>query len=386
MPVHQATVGAPNDPQIPRGAAILDDTKWAIVHLMRAGNTVSYTADTFRVSRNTVTKWWHRYIATNSVSRKPGSGRKRLIDLSTEDRVLNIITDSDSPSADQASKQLCAEGVLPHPVHRSTVIRAARRAANRSGEKLWVQRGKPPKAMTAATREKRLKFARANLDTNFSHILFTDRKKFHFRYPGSKVKPSRWVKGPAITSPAAVYQPNKPQCLNVYCGITKYGTTKAHVVAGSSKYTSQHKNKKGQLARNITASEYKEVLNTTLLLEGRRLFTVQGISSWTFQQDNDPTHKKAPDIVKQWNEQEGSSVQVLANWPPNSPDLNPIENLWGWVQREVDQMGCSTFEEFKQAVLDKLATVTQQHLVNLYDSMRDRLNAVIENEGGPTSY
>lgn len=353
---------------------------------MRKGNTVTCVADTIGVSRNTVSKWWRRYNATQCVSRKRGSGRKRLIDPATEDQVLDLITSSGSHSADQASKQLCAEGVLMHPVHRSTIIRAARRAAKRSGDKLWVQRGKPPKAMTAATRKKRLDFAQANLNTNFSHVLFTDRKKFHFRYPGSKVKPCRWVKGLARTSPAAVYQPNKPQCLNVYCGISKYGTTATHMVAGSSKYTSQHTNQKGQAAKNITASEYKEVMNSTLLPEGKRLFTVQGISTWTFQQDNDPSHKRAPELVKQWNEEHKSSVQVLAKWPPNSPDLNPIENLWGWVQREVDQMGCSTFEEFRQAVQDKLATVPQQHLVNLCDSMKDRLHAVIENEGGPTKY
>jgi transposase len=347
---------------------------------------VCKVADELGVSRNTVYKWWRRFKATGEVNRKPGSGRKRLIDQQTEDMVLDIIAGSDSHSADQASKHLHAEGVLPHLVHRSTIIRAARRAAQRSGEKLWVQRGKPPKAMTEGTKEKRLAFAANNQNTNWAHVLFTDRKKFHFRFPGSKVKPVRWIRGAAKTSQAAVYQPNKPQCVNIYAGICKYGVTAAHVVAGSSKHTSQHKTKKGQQARNITASEYKEVLTGTLLPEGRRLFSVQGISTWTLQQDNDPTHKQAPAVVKQWNEEHSSSVQVLAAWPPNSPDLNPIENVWAWVQQEVDKLGCSTFEEFKQAVLDKLAAVPQGHLVNLCDSMKDRLDSVIEMGGGPTKY
>ena len=44
--------------------------------------------------------------------------------------------------------------------------------------------------------------------------------------------------------------------------------------------------------------------------------------AWIFQQDNDPKHTSK--IVKSWLNQE--AINVL-QWPPQSPDLNPIENL-----------------------------------------------------------
>jgi hypothetical protein len=91
-------------------------------------------------------------------------------------------------------------------------------------------------------------------------------------------------------------------------------------------------------------------------------------------------------VVTQWCKTKGSSVSVLPNWPPNSPDLNLIENVWAWVQQEVDKKGCKSFEEFEAAVKSKLAAVPKKHLTNLWASMGKRLQAVIDAEGGPTKY
>jgi transposase len=50
-------------------------------------------------------------------------------------------------------------------------------------------------------------------------------------------------------------------------------------------------------------------------------------------QDNVPIHKAG--AVKQWFENNGIP---LLDWPPYSPDLNPIEHLWHliktWIQKK----------------------------------------------------
>ena len=53
-------------------------------------------------------------------------------------------------------------------------------------------------------------------------------------------------------------------------------------------------------------------------------------SGWTFQQDNDPKHKLR--VVKSWLDE--NEINVL-EWPPQSPDLFPIENLCGIIKRAV---------------------------------------------------
>jgi transposase len=32
----------------------------------------------------------------------------------------------------------------------------------------------------------------------------------------------------------------------------------------------------------------------------------------------------------------------MLNWPGNSPDMNPIENLWSMLKKRVGKMDCST--------------------------------------------
>ena len=77
---------------------------------------------------------------------------------------------------------------------------------------------------------------------------------------------------------------------------------------------------------------------------------------------------------------------MLAAWPPNSPDLNPIENLWGWVQERVNRMGCATFLEFRTALLLELKSVPAWYLSKLYDSLPQRIANVLELEGGKTKW
>jgi hypothetical protein len=95
------------------------------------------------------------------------------------------------------------------------------------------------------------------------------------------------------------------------------------------------------------------VLKNTLLPEGQKLMN---LTTWYLQQDNDPTHRQAPKIVKEWSQSHGLNVQVLPDWPPLSPDLNLIENFWSHVQARVDAKGCQTFSEFKNAVTSEITS------------------------------
>jgi hypothetical protein len=174
---------------------------------------------------------------------------------------------------------------------------------------------------------------------------------------------------------------------NVYGGISKFGTTKLHAVTGTTKMKTSFKNKKGQPSRNITSEEYKHVLIHTILPEGGRIFSGNRGGPWVLQQDGDPTHKQAPKIIQTYkNMGGGGDVSLLPKWPGNSPDLSPIENVWAYVDAEVAQLGCKTFEEFKAAVDRTFQSIPKSMCETLMKSMANRLERCVELEGAKIGY
>lgn len=337
-------------------------------------------------SEEAVRRWWQVYSATGGVSPKKSSGRKPLLSPSAREHALEMLAGNELGGASYVAKRLKEQGVTNKVVDRRTITRAARKVAIQKGQNLTHMRGKPQKGMIEATKLRRIQFAKANCNREWRHVLFTDRSKFHFKYPGSLVKPGRWVLSGSGVPHKSIFAPSHPQVLNVYAGISYYGTTKMHVVAGSSKHKTQHTNLKGNVAKNITKAEFAEVLKKTLLPEGRRIFSSAGVGSWVLQLDGDKAHDNVSHVVKEWNAERGASVSVLPEWPPNSPDLNPIENMWSWIQAEVNKKGCKSFDQFQQEVMRQMRQVKPKQLANYYKSMKKRLKLVLENEGGYTGY
>ncbi len=100
-----------------------------------------------------------------------------------------------------------------------------------------------------------------------------------------------------------------------------------------------------------------------------------------FQQDLAPAH--AAKGTKSWFNDHG--VTVL-DWSANSPDLNPIENLWGIVKRKMIDTRPNNADDPRATIKATWASITPEQCHRLIASMPRRIDAVIHAKGGPTKY
>jgi transposase len=133
------------------------------------------------------------------------------------------------------------------------------------------------------------------------------------------------------------------------------------------------------ISTRINSVAYQGVLQDNLL----PFLQHHHATRYIFQQDNAAVHSSAS--TREWLR--ARNIEVL-DWPAKSPDLNPIENLWGVLVREVykDCRQYDSVAELEKAVKLAWSRIPVQLMKKLVYSMPQRINEVIKNHGKPTSY
>jgi transposase len=250
--------------------------RWRIVlKWEELGQNRSATARELSLPLEVVNLWVRRYKATGGLNPAPKSGRKRMLSRGASTQAHQMLLGESQDCAHSVATQLASMGITAAPLDKKTVIRACKRVAHERGKPIFPLWGKPRKQLTWENMQRRLPFSQSNISRSWDDVMITDRKRFLFCYPGAKVHPVKWV---AKGSHREASKVNHAAGVNVYGGLTRFGVTKLHEVAGTSRQVSKYKTKKGTTASNITQAEYSDVLMSTLIPEGDRPF----LGAWHF--------------------------------------------------------------------------------------------------------
>uniref|UniRef100_A0A3B5RBS0 Paired domain-containing protein n=1 Tax=Xiphophorus maculatus TaxID=8083 RepID=A0A3B5RBS0_XIPMA len=124
---------------------------------------------------------------------------------------------------------------------------------------------------------------------------------------------------------------------------------------------------------------YQNVLREQLLPTVQKQF---GDEQWLFQHDGAPCHKAK--VISNWLREQ--NIEILGPWPGNSPDLNPIENLWSIIKRRVDKRKPRNSDKMQALIVQEWTAISQDLVQKLIESMPGRIAEVLKKRGQHCKY
>jgi transposase len=76
-------------------------------------------------------------------------------------------------------------------------------------------------------------------------------------------------------------------------------------------------------------------------------------------------------VITEWLREQ--NIGILDPWPGNSPDLNPIENLWSILKRQVYKQNATNSDNLQALIMQEWAAISQDVAQKLIASMPGRI-------------
>lgn len=315
-------------------------------------------------NRGTVNHFIRHIKETGSIERKPGSGRPRSVrTIDNIDTVGELIlSQEDAPQTHRTVRQISRE----IQIHRSSVCRIIHKDL-----RLQCVKKRRAHELTDSNCDNRMNRAKKLLikypESLVPFIFFTDEKLFTVAPPVNLQNDRLYVpqgtkKRDVAADRLLRIRPTFSKNVMVSVAVSKLGCTQLVFVEPGVK---------------VDGAYYRDVLLLQQLLPSIRQMAGD---LFIFQQDSAPAHRARAtiDYLSQ------ATPQFISPdlWPPNSPDLNPVDyKIWGLLQERVYQQRVHNVNELKQRLVEVWSEFEQNIIDDAIDDWRRRLNACVRAKG-----
>ena len=259
--------------------------------------------------------------------------------MKDDDKIKNLVKNNKYITTENIKNELSKENIK---VSRQTIARKLQ-----SLNFAYIE----PKCKPLLTDKqilKRIEWCNKYINFNWDNVKFTDESSFWLEFKGK-----RWVNLNENVNDYD-YRVKHPVKVNVWGLISKNFERKLFI-----------------FMEILDAKKYMEILKTNLGSE----------KNFILQDDNDPKHRAK--IITKWKSE--NNINSL-DWPSNSLDLNPIENIWGILKNKVNKRDNKNLEEFKNNIIECWNEIKKEHIDNTINSMPKRIQMVLTNKGKSINY
>ena len=325
----------------------------AIVTLHELGMSRRQVSDRIPCDIHTVNRWIKDYEHDGILEEHGGRGRKRKVDDMTPAIVQYAI---DHPH-ESTPKEIKHELQLP------VCARTVRRRLDKHGLYGRVARNEYPYSDEHI--RSRLSFGNGYADwteEKWDTVVWSDECPFPLGTHGQ-----HWVQRPRGAAWEEKYMLHDkrphPPTLTLWGCMSGRGMGEMHLYSGS-----------------MDAEMYTSFLSMHLWRSVVQLFG-DPPGQWWFQQDNPLVHTGR--VASHWFASHGID---LLEFPPYSPDLSPIENLWADLKRRVEKHNARDTTELSRYIRQEWTATDPSFLSRIVHSMPDRCKAVVQSKGHKTPY
>lgn len=333
-----------------------------IVALKNEGSTWNqikvelFTRYNRNISKRGMQKIWAKYLKTGEVKDQPRGGRPHKLSARSE-RVIKRISRLNNDISTLNITRI---------FNSSSSIAISKSTVERILQKYGIRAFKAVKKHFLAAKQRQRRMQWASLYQNWDKetwysVIFSDECIFQcYNHRGR-----RWIRR---TRNERLKLGNIHETMSHGAKVHVWGCFSANGVGLLRK-----------VEGSMNAQMYQETIIHDIDIIGKCLVFPK--QQFIFQQDLAPPHR----ALSTFNFLKKKEVDLLP-WPGNSPDANPIENVWGLLKRKLQTIRCTSSEQLWVAVQKIWYELSKDYCKSLVESMPRRLKMIKDMKGHSTKY